>query len=66
MLFERFNEMGVDAKLSGWLCVPDTEESLEKNEQNSDDSSDDDAKKLHDLHKYVSSTEYRGHGTNNE
>lgn len=34
MLFERFNEMGVDAKLSGWLCVPETEESLEKNEQN--------------------------------
>jgi gamma-glutamyltranspeptidase/glutathione hydrolase len=34
MLFERFNELGVDAKLSGWLCRPDTEESLENNEQN--------------------------------
>lgn len=34
VLFERFAEMGVDAELSGWLCVPDTEESLVKNEQN--------------------------------
>jgi gamma-glutamyltranspeptidase/glutathione hydrolase len=34
MLFERFSEMGVDAELNGWLCAPDTEENLEKNEQN--------------------------------
>lgn len=34
MLFERFNEMGVNAELRGWLCAPDTEESFVKNEQN--------------------------------
>ncbi|KAJ5682169.1 hypothetical protein N7462_005334 [Penicillium macrosclerotiorum] len=29
MLFLHFNEMGCNAELSGWLCSPDTEESLE-------------------------------------
>ncbi|KAJ5456902.1 hypothetical protein N7530_012176 [Penicillium desertorum] len=29
MLFSRINEGGVDAQLDGWLCAPDTQESLE-------------------------------------
>lgn len=29
MLFNRFNEVGSNGELSGWLCVPGTEETLE-------------------------------------
>ncbi|CAG8897550.1 unnamed protein product [Penicillium egyptiacum] len=35
MLFSRIKEGGIDAQLDGWLCAPDTQESLEsgKNDQ---------------------------------
>lgn len=34
MLWHRFNELGFEGELNGWLCVPETEENLAKQQEN--------------------------------
>ncbi|KAJ5082221.1 hypothetical protein N7532_011264 [Penicillium argentinense] len=53
MLFNRFNEVGSDGELSGWLCIPETEERLKASKQDGDGVSDDNTEKLLNLHKDI-------------